>query len=532
MNDWSKRLAQLPPEKQAILAQEIEKDGARFNCFRLSFAQERLWFLEQLAPGNPTYTIPGALRIRGPLDLEALRQSFQEMVIRHEILRTVFFDLDGRPLQVIQDRVELPLTVLDLREYPEEQQKPQAQQLASEESRRPFDLREGPLLRTLLLQLSEQEYILVVTMHHIISDGWSLGVLIHELSQLYPAFVQGQESPLPELPIQYADYATWQRQRLQGTVLEEQLDYWKETLAGAPAMLELPTDHARPAQWTFRGARQPLHIPAELTEQLKQFSRREGVTLFMTLLTAFGVLLARYSDQDDLLIGSPIANRNRREVEGLIGFFVNTLVLRCDLRGSLSFREAVQRVREMALGAYAHQELPFEKLVEVLQPERNLSHQALFQVMFALQNAPTPVLQLPGMQLSIMEIDNRVSRFDLALTLEETTQGLYGWFEYSTDLFEGERMERMGQHYQRLLEALVAAPEQRIADLPLLSEPERLRLLHSWNATRVDFGPPLCIHRLIEQQAAQRPLAVAVVCGEERVSYAELNRRANQLAHL
>ncbi|HET7638658.1 MAG TPA: condensation domain-containing protein, partial [Ktedonobacteraceae bacterium] len=357
------------------------------------------------------------------------------MVSRHEILRTVFFDLDGRPLQVIQDQVELPLAVLDLREYPEEQREPQAQQLASEESQRPFDLREGPLLRTLLLQLSEQEYILVVTMHHIISDGWSLGVLIYELSQLYPAFAQGQESPLPELPIQYADYATWQRQRLQGTVLEEQLDYWKETLAGAPAMLEPPTDLARPAQWTFRGARQPLRIPAELTEQLKQFSRREGVTLFMTLLTAFGVLLARYSGQDDLLIGSPIANRNRREVEGLIGFFVNTLVLRCDLRGSPGFREALQRVREMALGAYAHQELPFEKLVEALQPERDLSRTPLFQVFFNMLTFTFDHVTLPGIQTEILAAPEVEAKFDMTLYVREEGTNILFELVYNANLF-------------------------------------------------------------------------------------------------
>jgi amino acid adenylation domain-containing protein len=496
----------------------------------LSFAQTRLWFLEQLQPGS-AYNIAAAVRLMGSLHVAALEQSLNEIVQRHETLRTTFTTLSGEPVQVIAPVLALSLPLVDLRQLPEAQQELEVERLASEEAQRPFDPSIGPLLRATLLQLGEAEHVLLLTMHHIVSDGWSMGVLIRELAALYQAFSTGNPSPLPELPIQYADFAHWQHQWLQGEVLETQLVYWQQQLAGAPAVLELPTDRPRPAVQTFRGASQSLALSKSLSQKLKTLSQRCGVTLFMTLLAAFQTLLYRYTGQDDICVGSPIANRNRSETEGLIGFFVNTLVLRTHLAGNLSFQELLERVREVALGAYAHQDLPFEQLVEALQPERSLSHQPLFQVMFALQNAPTEALELPGLTLSSLEIDTATAKFDLTLSMEDTPQGLMGSLEYSTDLFDATTISRMLEHLQTLLEGIVANPQQRLADLPLLTEAERQQLLVEWNRTAMDYPKDVCVHQLFEAQVEQTPEAVAVVFADQQLTYSELNRHANQVAH-
>ena len=525
-------------EKRALLAQLLRKKDRESNSFPLSFAQERLWFLDQWESNSPAYNIPAAVRLRGPLNVTALEQSVNDIVRRHEALRTTFAALDGEPVQVIAPAKPLSLVSLDLRALPEDEREAEALRLATEEAQRPFDLAQGPLLRATLLRLGEEEHIALLTMHHIASDGWSMGVLIREVAALYQAFSTGEPSPLPELPIQYADFAVWQRQWLQGEVLEAQLAYWKQQLADIP-VLELPTDRPRPAIQTSRGAHQSLELSQTLTEALKALSRQEGVTLYMTLLAVFKALLHRYTGQDDIVVGSPIANRNRTEIEGLIGFFVNTLVLRTDLSGDPSFRELLGRVREVALGAYAHQDLPFEKLVEELQPERDMSHQPMFQAMFALQNAPMEVLELPHLTLSPLEIESGTAKFDLTLVMVDTEQGLTASLEYNTDLFDATTIARLLEHFQILLKGIAANPDQRLLDLSLLTGAERHQLLVERNDTRAEYPKGVCIHQFFEVQAEQTPDAVAVVfpsissghSEDELLTYRELNRRANQLAH-
>lgn len=497
----------------------------------LSFAQERLWFLNQLEGQSATYNIPMALRFSGAFNVTALEQSFAEMIRRHEALRTTFSVVDGSPVQVITSTQSVPLSVVDLQGLPEKEQSAKVQRLAAEEARRPFALEQGPLLRGTLLRLGAAEHVLLVTMHHIVSDGWSMGVFIRELSILYKAFLSDQHSPLPNLTIQYADFAYWQRQWLQGEVLEAQLAYWKEQLGGKLPVLELPTDRPRPPVQTFRGAIHSFVLPQTMIEALKTLSQEERATLFMTLLAAFKVLLYRYTGQTDIPVGIPVASRNRSEIEGLIGFFVNTLVLRTDLSGNPTFRELLRRVREVSLGAYDHQDMPFEKLVEVLQPERDLSHTPLFQVMFALQNAPMATLELPGLTWNPVEVESGTAKFDLTLFLTETGQGLTGKLEYNTDLFDAATMIRMAGHFQTLLAGIVADPEQRLLELPLLTEAERRQLLVEWNDTTTEYPQDQCIHQLFEAQVKRTPEAIAVVFEDQKLTYRELNHQANQLAH-
>ncbi|NJO96370.1 MAG: amino acid adenylation domain-containing protein [Pleurocapsa sp. CRU_1_2] len=496
----------------------------------LSYAQSRLWFLEQLESESGVYNTGGAVRLVGVLDVAALAASLNEIVQRHEILRTTFAIANGQPIQVIAPTLTVTLPVIDLQQLPDQEREKEVQRLAIQEADRPFDLTEAPLLRVTLLKLGQTEHILLLTMHHIVFDGWSREVLVRELATLYENFSRGKYSPLPELPIQYADFAHWQRQRLQGEVLEQQLTYWKQKLADAPTVLELFTDRPRPAVQTFRGSTQFFELSPSLTQKLKQLSQKQGVTLFMTLLAAFQTLLYRYTNQKDICIGSPIANRNCHQIEPLIGFFVNTLVLRTDLSGNPSFQQLLDRVRQVALDAYAHQDLPFEVLVEQLQPERSLSYTPLFQVMFSLENAPSEPFALPGLTFDPLELDTGIAKFDLTLSMEETQQGLKGRFEYNTDLFDARRMTRTIEHWQNLLEVIVAAPEQRISELPLLSEAEQHQLLVEWNDTWAEYPLKQCIHQLFEEQVERSPDAVAVVYKDERLTYQELNSRANQLA--
>jgi amino acid adenylation domain-containing protein len=496
----------------------------------LSFAQQRLWFLDQLVPDAPIYNIPLAYRVTGQLNVGALEQSLGKIVRRHEALRTTFAAVDGQPIQAIAPEIDLSLPIVDLREIAETERDAEVQRLATQEAQQPFDLMTGPLLRFQLLRLDEAEHVLLLTMHHIVSDGWSLGVLMRELAVLYEAFSTGKPASLPELPIQYADFALWQREWLSGEVLESQLAYWKQQLGGEVPVLELPTDRPRPPVQTYRGARQSFELSKDLTDALKALSRREGVTLFTTLLAAFKTLLYRYTGQEDVVVGCPIANRNRAEIEGLIGFFVNTLVLRSDLGGTPSFRELLGRVLKVALGAYAHQDMPFERLVEELQPERDRSYNPLFQAMFVLQNAPVPEMEFSNLTLSPMKVDSKTAKFDLSLSLTETEQGLIGAFGYNTDLFDEATIARTVGHLQTLLEGIVADPDKHIYELPILTEAEQHQLLVEWNDTEADYPKDKCIHQLFEEQVERTPDHVAVVFEDQQLTYRELNAKANQLA--
>ena len=496
----------------------------------LSFAQQRLWFLDQMEPGSSFYNIPAAVRLRGALNIEALERTLSEVVRRHEVLRTRFLAVDGEPAQVIEPAAPIKLEVLDLSGLAEAERTAETQRLVEEESARPSDLTTGPLLRMSLIRLGAEEHVALVTMHHIISDGWSIGVLVREVAALYGAYVRGEESPLEELPIQYADFAHWQRNWLQGEVLATQLDYWRAELADAPTVIDLPLDKPRPPVQTYRGAHHPFRLSAELSSQLKDLSRQNGSTLFMTLLAAFDLLLCRYAGQEQVLVGSPIANRNRSETEGLIGFFVNTLVLHGDVRGNPSFGELLRRVREAALSAYAHQDLPFEKLVEELQPERDMSRSPLFQVMFVLQNTPGEALELEGLSLSRVENAGETAKFELSLGLLEDGGVIVGGMEYNVDLFEAETMGRLVESYERVLQAVVEDAEQRVFEIELLSESERRQILEGWNDTAAAYPRELTLSELLEAQAARTSGAVALLFEDTALSYRELNERANQLA--
>jgi amino acid adenylation domain-containing protein len=503
----------------------------RTGALPLSFAQERLWFLDRLEPGSAVYNIPAALRVAGALDQAALERSLGEIVRRHEALRTVFAEVDGAAVQVIAPFAGFALPVEDLSALGEADREAAVKRRAVVEARRGFDLSAGPLFRAALLRLGEEDHVLLLTMHHAVSDGWSMGVLFRELSLLYEAYREGRESPLPELPVQYADYAAWQRQQLAGEVLDRQLAYWRERLAGAPELLELPTDRPRPPVQTYRGATVPVELSPELLERLQALGRSEGATLYMTLLGAFQVLLSKYAGSEDVVVGSPIAGRTRGEVEELIGLFVNTLVLRTDLSGNPSFREVLGRVREATLGAYAHQDVPFEKLVAELQPERSMSHSPLFQVLFTLQNTGNGGGALAGLNVSAVGAERATAKFDLSLTLTATAQGLRGELTYSTDLFERATVDRMLGHLERVLEQVAADADVRLSRLELLGEAERALVLETWNDTAAEYPADVCIHELFQAQAERTPDAVAVVFEDDSLTYRELNERANRLAH-
>jgi hypothetical protein len=504
---------------------------AQTYTFPVSFAQQRLLFLDQLEPGSPFYNIPLAISIKGNLDVTALEQTFAEIVRRHEALRTTFSTDESEPVQLVAKSLTLEMPVVDLTSLPESLRESEAARLAKEEAEQPFNLNKGPLVRARLVAIGPEDHVLLFTIHHIVSDGWSMGVLFRELGAIYEAFAEGKPSPLPELPIQYADYALWQREWLPGEILQGQVAYWKTKLANAPPTLELPTDRPRPAIQQFHGAKQVRHLPQSLTERLKQISLEERVTLFMTLLAAFKVLLWRYTYQDEIVIGSPIANRTRAETEGLIGFFVNTLVLRTNLSGDPSFRGLLKRVKEVALGAYNHQDVPFEKLVEDLRPDRDPSRNPLFQVSFALQNATRTKLELSGLTLLPLEVHSGTTKFDLSLSILEGADGLKATWEYDVDLFDSTRISRMVDHFQVLLEGIVADPSCRLSELPLLTAVEREQILAEWNETQTIFPEDRCVHELFEQQVERTPTAVAVVFDETKLTYEELNDRANQLAH-
>ncbi|NER24032.1 MAG: amino acid adenylation domain-containing protein [Symploca sp. SIO1C2] len=497
----------------------------------LSFSQERLWFIDQLEGSKAPYIEHGALQLTGNLNLLALEQTLSEIINRHEVLQTSFPTVDGTPIQVIHPDSTIKINVVDLQQHPKPEREAILQQEVQREATTPFDLEVAPLIRCKLWQLDTSEYVLAVTIHHIVFDGWSMGILIQELSSLYQAFAAGKPSPLPQLPIQYADFALWQRQWLSEEILNTQLNYWKEALLGAPELLQLPTDRPRPHVQSYRGSSENFSFTTELTEKLQQLSRNLGSTLFMTLQAAFATLLYRYSGQKDILIGSPIANRNRHEIQSLIGFFVNTLVLRTRFEDNPSFSQLLKQVRETALTAYEHQDVPFERLFEALRPQRSLSHSTLFQVMFILQNAPMGKLELPGLSVSQFNQHSTMAKFDLLVSMMETEMGLVGIWHYNTDLFDGSTIKRMVTHFQNLLSAIVENPQESVTTLNLLSESERYQLLSKWNDTATQYPKDKCIHQLFSEQVERTPDAVAVVFKDEQLTYRELNTRANQLAH-
>jgi amino acid adenylation domain-containing protein len=500
----------------------------------LSFAQQRLWFLAQLEPDGTAYNMPVAARMSGPLNVTSLEQTITEIVRRHEVLRTTFTTIDGQPVQVISSAYPINIPVTDLSRLPLDEQEKEVRRLAGEEGGRPFDLERGPLLRVGLLRLAEEEHMLLFTMHHVVSDAWSMRVLMDEMTVLYQAYATGKPSPLPELEIQYADFAYWQRHWLQGEILDAHLSYWKRQLNyGEDAVLNLPTDRPRPPMQTFGGAAEIFSFPLSLTEKIRALTNTEGATLYMTMLAVFQLLLWRYTGQDGINIGVPSAGRNRNETEPLIGFFINTLVLRTEFAGNPSFRELLRRAKETALGAYAHEDVPFEKLVEVLHPARDLSRTPLFQAMFVLttpeQREP---VELPGGLKLTPVLDEGVSaKYDLILSLVDRKQGLGGAIAYNVDLFDQTTIARMVQHLERLLESIVVDPDQQAAQLKLLSSGEEQQLLVEWNRTEALYSHERCLHELFEAQVERSPSAVALQFESQELTYAELNERANRLAH-
>jgi amino acid adenylation domain-containing protein len=508
----------------------IERDGD----LPVSFAQARQWFFDRLEGASATYNIPVALQLFGTLKIPVLEMAIIEIIRRHEILRTHFELVNDAPIQVINPHIAIDLPVIDLQQLLEPEQSVRVKQLAIDESQQCFDLAVAPLVRVKLLQLSKTSHVLLITMHHIISDGWSMGVFIHELSELYRAFGDGKTSPLPELTIQYADFAAWQKQWLTGNILAQQIDYWKQLLIGAPPLLEFPTDRPRPSTQTYTGGFVEFSLEQGLSEQLTSLSQQSGTTLFMTMLAAFAILLTRYSSQDDIVIGSPIANRNRREIEPLIGFFVNTLVLRTKVENNPTYLELLELVKQLTLDAQEHQDLPFEKLVEELQPARSLSYSPLFQVMFELDNTPTSNLELPELQIVPLELENINAKFDLTLSIQASDSGLVCGWEYKTDLFDRTSIDRLAINFQTLLQSIVTNPHQHVSQLPLLNPIEQQQIIESWNQTQSEY--PLtaqsewCFPQLFEQQVSLNSNAIAVSDGDRNLTYRALNDRANRWA--
>jgi amino acid adenylation domain-containing protein len=495
-----------------------------------SFSQRRLWFLHQFESSSPAYHLAAAVQIDGVLNLAALRKTLQDIVSRHESLRTRFKDTNGEPYQVIDQEVTLDLPVKDLRLVHRDAQRDEVEKLAREEAWRPFDLSKGPLIRTSLLKLDNEEHILLLTMHHIISDGWSVGILIQELAVLYEAFLSNRPSPLAELPIQYADFSEWQRAWMGGKLLDQQLEYWTKQLDNVEP-LELPTTYIRLAAMTYAGATLRVDVPADVLGRLRALCKQEGATLYMVLLASFQTLLYRYSGQTDIAVGTPIAGRKRPETERLFGFFVNTLVVRTKMIRGWTFVELLKRVKDTLLDAYTYQDVPFEKVVEAMAPSRDLARSPLFQVMFTLQNTPQGQLRLKGARLQRLNIDYGISKFEIGLTLEESGEELSGALEYNTDLFDSVFVGGMIRHYYTLLNGLINNPQQQICHLPLLTTEERRQVLVDWNKTKTNYALDQPLMKRFEAQAARRGSSVAVSSDNGRLTYAALDGRSNQLGH-
>ncbi|XWK88449.1 MAG: amino acid adenylation domain-containing protein [Phormidium sp.] len=547
MSDLLKRLENLSPEKRELVLQKLKEQQelsrknnhqqhsylrqiSRKQPLLLSFAQQRLWFIDKLESENCPYNVPIFWQLTGELKISVLEKAIREIVQRHEVLRTTFSVVDGAPIQVIHPTVKLPMQVINWRELTATEQLKKAQQLAIEEFQQPFDLSNPPLLRVKLLQLTDNSYLLFMVIHHIVCDGWSVEIFRRELFSLYAAFCAGKPSPLPELPLQYADFAHWQREWLQGEILQTQLNYWQQQLADVPPLLELPTDRSRPSVQSFRGRSEFLTINRHLTQKLKRLSQESGTTLFMTLLAVFTILLSRYSRQEDIVLGSAIANRNRKEIEGLIGFFVNTLAWRINLQGNPTFLELLARVKRVTLDAYEHQDLPFEKLVDELGLERSLSHHPLFQVAFGWQNETKENLETNGLTVTTFKWENTTALFDLSLIFRESSQELIGEWEYATDLFDRSTIHRMTQHFAVLLEAIVDRPQQPINSLPLLTKNE-IQQLQDWNKTDTNYCLNQTFVNLFEQQVAKNPDRIALVFESQSLTYQQLNQKANQIAN-
>src|SRR5579864_6622237 len=505
------------------------------GAFPASFAQQRLWFLDQFEPGTAAYNLPYVFRIVGTLNVDILTRAFHATVLRHASLRTVFDAVDGEARQVVLPDLDVKIPIIDLAEFPEEKRESEALRIANEESKKPFDLRQGPLLRTLVFRLGPGSCILLIVMHHIITDGWSVARLLSDVTKFYAGFVENKDPELAELPIQYTDYAQWQREYMSGEVLTKEVEHWKKTLAGAQTLLELATDHPRPTTHSWHsghGAGKEISLDVATLARLKALAQSEKASLFMVAMAAFKALLWRYTHQESILVGTPVAGRNEVEVEDMIGLFVNTLVFRTDFASNLSFRDLIRQVRSYALETYMHQDLPFEKLVEELVPQRSLDTPPLFQVMFIFQNIPKQVFEISGLSIKQMNFETGIAKFDLSAEVWEDTE-LHCQFEYNTDLFEHSSMQRMLGNFRTLIQSAAENPDLPLAQLPILSEPEREQVLVEWNQTATDYSrahPQPCIHELFELQAEQSPDAVAVVAGNQELTYRELNQRANQLA--
>ena len=496
----------------------------------LSFGQEQLWFLSQIQD-NTTYNLPLALQISGSLNISVLEQVITEIVRRHEILRTNFQQIEGKNLQVIRPEINISLQVINLDQITAKQQLKNVERLINQETDKIFNLSEDDLFQSTLYQLNQNSYILLLNMHHIISDGWSIGILLQELSTLYGAYLAGNKSPLPDLQIQYADYAIWQKEKFTSEIREKQLNYWKQQLADIPPLLELPTDKPRPPIQSFRGGIWEFSINSNLSQKIRTLTQQSDATLFMTMLAAFVILLYRCSGQDDILIGSPMAGRNRQEIQSLIGYFVNTVVLRTKLTGNPNFREILNQVRQVATDAHNYQDIPYNQVVEALNPQRNLSYNPVFQILFDLQHSLTDKLQLPGLTLQPFLGEHSISKFDLSLIIEDRGTELIGAWEYSSDLFTQEAISRITENFQTLLNGIVNNPETPINQLPIISAFEQQQILEKWNNTQQDYPESFCIHELFTQQVIKTPDAIAVKFGNQQLTYTQLNQKANQLAN-
>ncbi|MEW9701480.1 amino acid adenylation domain-containing protein [Paenibacillus sp. SI8] len=540
-NDLAARSVDLSPAQIALLERRLQGKPGNSTLSRriprrtdravapLSFGQERLWFVDQFNQESAVYNMPAAMRLEGKLDIAALEKSLHEIIRRHEVLRTSFQMINGQLLQIVHEELAPELAVIDLEHMHRDEAEEEISRQAAAGARHLFDLSHGSLVWYRLLKLAKDEHVLLFNVHHIIFDGWSMGVFFQEMDVLYEAFLHGESSPLPELPIQFGDFARWQKETLQDERLDKLLAYWNDRLSGVPTVLDLPTDRPRKAIQSFNGAICTFTWPDSLLEQVEAFSQRKGVTLFITLISVFKTLLHRYTEQEDIVVGTPVAGRTLIEIEPLIGHLLNTLALHVNLSGELSFQELLIQVREAMLGAMAHQELPFERLVEELQLERDLSRHPLFQVMFVLQNAPL-TLNLSGLDVRLEELSSGKAKFDLNVQFAETSDGLFSSWEYNTDLFDEDTIVRMAEHFRNLLECVIAQPGMKLAKLPLMTEQEKKLLLEDWAQGPSVEIPETTIHELIEAQAVKTPDHIAVIFEEEKLTYRELNERANQLA--
>ncbi len=537
MNNIVELINQLPQEKREVLEKQLKTDGSKYNVFPLSFAQKRLWFLDRYEANKSVYNIPSAYKIKGELDYEILEKAVNAIIERHEILRTVFIVVDQEPFQVVNSKLKVNVPVIDLSDDDKKEEK--IRHILFEEASQHFNLSTGPLLSVKLIKTEEDQHIVSLTMHHIISDGWSMSILIREVIALYNSFAGGKESPLPPLKIQYADFAKWQNDYLQGEKFEEQLKYWKENLKEIPQAIDLPFDKPRPPHQTHNGDHLRFELPDELSKQLAGLARENDVTLFMLMLAAFDVLLAKYSGQDDIVVGTPIAGRNRPETENLIGFFINTLVFRTKLRNNPAFTEILKQVKETSIGAFANQDLPFEKLIEAVQPERNLNVPPVFQVLFTFQNLPMSKVKVAGLEFEPVNIDNKTVKYDLTLSLEETPRGISGGFGYNTDLFEKDTIERLARHFENLLQSIVENPTARFSELEILDKSEKRKILYEWNKTEREYELTVPVHRLFEMQVEHTPGSIAIIqppnsAGEiedRKIKYIELNKLSNKIAN-